>query len=337
MPAKHARQSKSTIEHLPPNSAGRLMTHHVPTMDVEATIGDIEKTLMTAPFETINYIYVIDAHRRLKGVLSVKELFRTPREAKVKSVMHDEVVTARPHTDEEHVALLAVQHNLKAVPIVDRQHRFLGVVPSDVVLRVLHNEAVEDALRFAGIGINRDSIGSVLHTSALVHVQHRLPWLLLGLIGGMAAAVLVGFFEHALRTQLALAAFIPTVVYMADAVGTQTQTVFIRSLVVDHNFKLRSYLWREGRVSALIALVLTVVVMVTVWMWQRSMALATILGFSIFLTTLAAAVIAVVLPWMLSHFRFDPAIASGPFATVIRDLLSLLIYFGVAQALLGFI
>lgn len=316
--------------------AGRLMTSKVPIISKDATVSDVEKLLLkkTDEFETINYIYLTDQYQRLKGVISIKELFRSPKEAKVSRLIIKDIASVRTHTDQEKVALLALKHNLKAVPVVDKDDRLLGVVPSDTILKILNTENIEDALHMVGAGKLENPAVSIIKAPALLHFKKRLPWLVLGLIGGIIAAFIVGFFERSLEEQIALAAFIPAIVYMADAVGAQVQTIFIRSLALQKSLDLKKYLWREVRVNIFLSLVLGGLIFLFSFLWLASLPLSFVLGFSVFLTVLSAMVIALGLPLFLQKIRFDPAVASGPFATVLRDIISLLIYFGIAAWLL---
>jgi len=181
----------------------------------------------------LNYIYIIDRERKLAGVLSLKDVFQKSEESKIENLMAKDVIKARPHTDQERVAILALRHNLKSVPVVDKRDIFLGVVPSDVILEILHSENVEDILRFAGISKRGATLNETLQAPVSVLTKIRLPWLIFGLFGGLFAAQIVTFFEGSLRIHFVLAAFIPLIVYMADAVSVQAQTLFIRSLALD--------------------------------------------------------------------------------------------------------
>lgn len=325
---------KKTSQDFPPESAGRLMTTRVPVVNLKATMATIEKLLNQEmkKLETINYVYVVDQKNKLKGAVSIKDVFRLAKSTPVTKAMTRELVSARAHTDQEQVALLALKHNLKAIPVVDKNNCLLGVVPSDMILSVLHNENIEDFLRFAGV---HDPTTSLIQARTIVHFRKRFPWLLLGLLGGIVAAFVVESFETALQTQLILAAFIPVVVYMADAVGNQVQIIFIRSLALNHQLNLKKYILRETAVNFSIALVLGAVIAMIGWFWQHSILLGFILGSSIFATILAATAIAIFLPWAFTKMKADPAIASGPLATIIRDMLSLIIYFALAQAMLN--
>jgi len=318
-------------------SAGRHMIQKMPTIHPAATIAEVEELLLkkTRDLETINYIYVTDNQNKLIGVISVKEVFRLPKTRKIAEVMEHDVVTARPHTDQERVALLAIEHNLKEIPVVDSESRLLGVVPYDAILRVLREEHIEDILQFAGIHKFKDPAKDIIGAPAWTHLKKRLPWLVVGLLGGLIAALVVGYFEAALKIQLILASFIPAIVYMADAVGAQTQTIFIRSLAIEQKLNLVSYIWREVRVGLSIAVFLGLMIaVITYFLWPPA-TLALILGLSFIATIIAAMAVAIFLPWLFLKIKIDPAIASGPFATVIRDILSLVIYFAIASAMLG--
>ncbi|KKT80135.1 MAG: Mg2+ transporter [Parcubacteria group bacterium GW2011_GWF2_44_8] len=313
----------------PKDSAGRLMTAAVPVVSKETTVGEIESLLRSSAltFETVNYIYVINGHNELIGVVSVQELFRMKSYENLSAYTDRTLVTVRPYTDQEHVAHLALKHNLKAIPVISKDHRFLGVVPSDKILEVLNQEHTEDVLRY---------VSEILLTnSPLIHVRMRLPWLVLGLLGGVAAAYVVGMFEEILATELMLAAFIPAIVYMADAVGSQTQMLFVRALSVDHSLKMGAYLLRESIVNALLGLSLAVLIFIASLFFAGSMMISTILAVSIFLTVVCTVLVAILLPWFFHVRGHDPAIASGPLATVVRDILSLVIYLSVATGFLG--
>lgn len=322
---------------LPLRAAGKLMTNRVPMIRPEATIGEIEALLLreTKTLETVNYIYVVDGDKRLRGVVSVKEVFRTAKHTPVAEIMTTELVTARPHTSPERIALLAIEHKLKEIPIVDHEERLLGVVPQDAILAALQAEHVDDLLKFAGIHRFTDPAKSILTASPAVLVKKRLPWLLVGLGGGLAASAVVSTFQGTLREQLILASFIPAIVYIADAVGAQTQTIFIRSLSVNRGLNILGYLARELKVGAALAVILGGAIGAIVGAFWEPPLLGLIVGASFAFGIAAAILAAMFFPWLFLKLKIDPAIASGPFATVIRDLLSLLIYFAIASLVLG--
>ncbi len=321
----------------PPNTAGRLLTTAVPTILLGTKINEVETMLRegTRTWETINYLYVLNNRQELQGVISIKEVFRAPQAKIVDELMVRDVITVRAHSDQERVAMLAIKHSLKAVPVVDKDNHFLGIVPSDTILNILNSEAAEDVLRLAGIHPARDQVFSVIKASIFTHLHKRLPWLILGIIGGLGAAVLVGFFEDSLKANLLLAAFIPTIVYIGDSVGNQAQTLVIRSLAVEGKIRLFSYLKKEALVTLGIALTLSLLVGAAILLLWQSPFVALTLTVAVFATIIAAVTIGVGLPYAFGQLKLDPAIASGPFATVIRDIVSILIYFSTAHVILS--
>lgn len=317
----------------PLESAGRRMIGNVPTAIPGERILDIRKRLFekAKDFETLNYIYIIDRERKLAGVLSLKDVFQKSEESKIEDLTVKDVVKVRPHTDQERIAILALRHNLKSIPVVDKENIFLGVVPSDVILGILHSENVEDILRFAGISKRGAILNETLQLPVPVLTKIRLPWLIFGLFGGLFAAQIVTFFEGSLRTYFVLAAFIPLIVYMADAVGVQAQTLFIRSLALDPRLDIRKYFLKEIKISLVIALILGLLLALISFLWLGLLTIGIILGVSLFLTVICACLIAILIPWLLQNLKKDPAIGSGPFATIVRDILTLALYFSIAS------
>ncbi len=320
-------------------STGRKMTANVPIASAEEKISDIHKRLFdrSNDFETLNYIYILDKEKKLRGILSIKDIFKDKEGlTKAKDFMATDIVKVRPNTDQERVAILALKHNLKAIPVTDKENVFLGVVPSDVILEILHSENVEDILRFAGIAKRGNAFNRTLQLSIPVSVKIRLPWLIFGLFGGIFAAQIVTFFEGSLKVHFILAAFIPLIVYMADAVGVQAQTLFIRGLALDMRLDVKKYLLKEIKISLVIAFILGFLLALISYFWFGLLYVGIILGVSLFLTVICAGLVAVLIPWLLQNLKKDPAIGSGPFATIVRDILSLALYFLIASVLLNF-
>jgi magnesium transporter len=186
-------------------------------------------------------------------------------------------------------------------------------------------------------------LGGFLHDTAAARASseelisrrflHRLPWLLLGLVGALAAAAIVGAFERQLEENVILVFFIPGIVYMADAVGTQTETLIIRGLSV--GIPIRHVVRREILTGLLVGLALSLAFFpVALWRWdEQDVALA--VSLSLFAASSTATLVAMVLPWFLTRLGKDPAFGSGPLATVIQDLLSILIYFATVSVIVA--
>ncbi len=309
-------------------TAGAKIVSVIPTCKSDDTVKNIIDLLKEKDFQVLDYVYVLDEERRIKGVFSIKELFVNESNVSAGEFMVRKVVQVPQLMDQEKVVLLALRKGLKSVPVVDDRGRFLGVVPSNTILGILHREHREDSLRAVGI-ISNGAKGSVFQLSGA-----RMPFLVVGLLGGVFAAQVVTFFEGALKTNFLIAAFIPLIVYMADAVGAQTQTLYIRSLLFP-DFENRSYFFREIKVSFILSLVLGVILFLFISMLFSDLLVASVLGISLFLTISAAVLISILIPFIFNKINIDPALGSGPLATIIADITSLLIYFTIATALLS--
>lgn len=178
---------------------------------------------------------------------------------------------------------------------------------------------------------------SILKDISRVRISHlvkaRLTWLLVGLGGGMLATVIVERFEYALKQELALAFFIPVIVYMADAVGTQTETLFLRTELLGH-IGIKRYVFREGVTGFALGLILGGLGFGASLLMFHEFKLAVIVGVSLFTAIFLSVFVAVAIPMLFMKFGKDPGFGGGPFATIIQDLLSIVIYFAVATALL---
>jgi magnesium transporter len=320
-------------------TAKRIMTPHVPFVEIDSNLGDVQKVITKniKDYEMISYIYILSKTAKLSGVISIKDIFRFPKKTPVEKIMKKEIVSVRGSTDQERATLLALEYNLKAIPVVDKDNNFLGVITSQVINDTLHKEGIEDTLRSAGVGRFKDPAVEIINASTYVHTKKRLPWLLVGLFGGVIAAIIVSFFENVLEAYILLAAFIPAVVYMADAVGAQSQTIFIRSMSLDKKMQIGKYSFRELKINLILGIILGLVfyfVVLIGWGFKSSF-FALILGVSIFTTVLVSMAVSLVLPIFFNKINFDPAISSGPLGTAIRDLTSLMVYFGIAHFLMS--
>jgi magnesium transporter len=169
------------------------------------------------------HVYVIGEHGELAGTLSVTKLFAMKEEEPIASHLQRPLVTVRSDEDQERLALAAIRHGLTCVPVADASGRFLGIVPASALLRVLHHEHVEDIDRLAGILRQTEHAAHALEEPPSRRVRERLPWLLVGFAGSALATLIVATFQVALEQRIAVAFFIPGIVYLADAIGTQTE------------------------------------------------------------------------------------------------------------------
>jgi len=334
----HSCMEKPT-KHLRNDAAIAFASTRVPTISIDATIGSIDDLLIrrAKDFETIHYVFVLSKTGELRGTISVREVFAQENTTPVASVMHDHPISVSPATNAEHAALLALQAGIKAMPVVDAKGKFLGAITGDNIMRLLHEELTEDLLRLSGLhgteqlSRRMDNISTLGITTSL---RHRLPWLLIGLLGGIAAAKVIDAFEGVLSTNLILAAYIPLIVYMADAVGTQMEAFIIRDLALNPALRFHRYLAHQFIVVLCIALILSALFVGIGFVFHGSLRVAMAIGLSLGAAILSSMFSGLIIPYLFSKIRLDPANASGPIATIIQDLLSVTVYFTIAAALL---
>ncbi len=318
----------------PRESAWDYIEEFVPTAAPEDKASDVIKRLMESDreWDSLTYIYVLDQDKRPIGIVAIEKLFAAPPADQISKIMRSDIKTVAPHADQEEVVIKAITGKLDAVPVVDSEGKFMGAIDYDSILAILHYENVEDYLRLSGIRAVHPVV-DIAKARALDLVRLRIPWLILGLIGGMLATIVVDSFEQALERELALAFFIPVIVYMSDAVGTQTETIFIRSLSLEA-LNVKRYILREALIGLALASTLSILIFIFAIAYLQSIEVAAIVGLAMFASIFAAVFIAILIPWMLSKFQKDPAFGSGPFATIIQDILSIVIYFTVATLVL---
>jgi magnesium transporter len=201
------------------------------------------------------------------------------------------------------------------------------------LLNILRREHVEDLHRLAGIAHEELRAREAMEEPPVRRARHRLPWLFVGLAGSMLAAFVVAQFETLLAANVAVAFFVPGIVYLADAIGTQTEAITVRGLSLSHA-RIGSLLSGEVRTGLLMGVLLGTIAAGAVWLMVDDPRLAVAVGLSLFAASGIATTIGLALPWLLDRLGRDPAYGSGPLATIIQDLLSVAVYFLVVSTLL---
>jgi magnesium transporter len=298
-------------------------------------IADVRRTITTrsTEFDLIDYVYVVNDRNQLEGVASLKEILQAPDDTEVRHIMKKNPVTVDFHTDQEKMVYLVIKHSLKAMPVVDEDNHLKGIVPYDTILSVFHHEFREDILRSGGIHHHIKEIEE-LTTPVSKLVRARLPSLVLGLLGGLLAAYIVSDFEEVIGSYIVLAAFIPVMVYLSDAVGTQSQTLIVRMIALEPEFSIRRYLTRELKIGSVLGLTFAAILFAAATLGWGSLNLGLVIGSAMFFSILFQAFIATFLSARLARSNIDPALASGPLTTIISDITSLTMYFGIASAML---
>ncbi len=314
------------------STAAAHVSHRVPVAPLGASVREARALLLAGRWDCASHLVVCE-DRVFRGLVRVEDLCGGSDQAPLASIMDADPPRVAPGLDQELAAWRAVQHRESALAVVDADGRFAGLIPPHALLQVLLAEHDEDLARHGGYLKASAAAREASREPVPRSILHRLPWLLIGLAGALLSAVLVGNFEALLASNVLLALFVPGIVYLADAVGTQTETIVVRSLSL--GVSMRRMLRRELLTGLAIgaALALTAYPIVA-WGWGgQPIALAVALA--IFAACATATAVAMSLPWLLSRLGADPAFGSGPLATVIQDLLSILLYFWIAASILG--
>nr|WP_319372402.1 magnesium transporter [uncultured Methanobacterium sp.] len=322
----------------PEKTAGWNMVTDVPVFSEDDTLKDIEDFLIdrSSQFNSLDYIYLTDKINTLVGVISIKDLLVTvDKTLKASKIMAVNLVTAHVDTDQERLVYLALSHGLKSIPVVNEEGGFMGVVPYDTILQIFNHEVQSDVFKFGGIFHRIGDEYTSIHSSALHMIRSRLPWLIIGVIGGTLAASLIAQFEELLSSFIALASFIPVMVYMSDAAGAQTEALIIRSMALDTKLNVRKYLTREVVVATVLAAISGLFAAFMAYITRQNLILGIIIFFALFLSIIASVTINTLAPLILRKFKYDPALATGPLATIFSDIATLAIYLAVAITLLG--
>lgn len=296
------------------------------------TAAEVLARLHANPAHYSDVIHVVDAKGRLHGAVALASVVSAPpRDAIV--VLKHPVHAVTTEADPEHVASQALRHGMVAVPVVDHGGHFQGVVPARALMEVLRREHIEDLHRMAGIQRETAQARLAIEAPPARRARDRLPWLLVGLAGSMLATFVVASFEAQLEARIALAFFVPAIVYLADAIGTQTEAIAVRGLSLSH-MPMRELVWGEMRTGLLIGAALGALAWPAVWLVWRDLELASTVALSLVVAGTVATTIGLLLPWLLARTGRDPAFGSGPIATIVQDVLSLAIYFAIASLLL---
>ncbi|MBT2756361.1 magnesium transporter [Mesobacillus foraminis] len=333
---KEAADEIKELLHYEEYTAGSIMTTEYIAIVANQTVRSAMHILKNeAPrAETIYYVYVIDEDRHLVGVLSLRDLIVSEDDAMISEIMYDRVVSVSVGEDQEEVARMMRDYNFLALPVVDFQDHLLGIITVDDIMDVMEEEASDDYSKLAGIA-DLDSIDRNPFTAA----KKRLPWLVILLFLGMFTASLIGRFEETLNKVAILAVFIPLIAGMAGNTGTQALAVAVRGIATGDLEKENKWkiILREAGTGFITGLTCGVLITLVVYFWKGDLFLGCLVGISIFITLIVATLAGSLVPLIMHRLNIDPAVASGPFITTINDIISILIYFGIATAFMSYL
>jgi magnesium transporter len=328
MDEESAQEIKDLL-HYEEYTAGSIMTTEYVAIPENSTCRSAMTILRNeAPnAETIYYLFVVNESHQLTGVISLRDLIIAEEDTLIKDIMNERVVSILVSEDQEEVARTIKDYNFLAVPVVDFEQHLLGIVTVDDIIDVLDEEASDDYSKLAGV-----SDMDTFDKSPFQAAKKRLPWLIILLFLGMMTANLMSIFTATLSKVALLAVFIPLISGTAGNSGTQSLAVAIRGIAtgdIEEESKIKLLL-REAGTGLITGLLCAIIVVGIVFFWQHDLVIGLLVGAALLGSIFVATIGGSFIPLLIHRMKIDPAVASGPFITTINDVISILIYLGLA-------
>ncbi|MTV23082.1 magnesium transporter [Staphylococcus delphini] len=335
MNREEAKEIKALL-HYDEDTAGGIMTTEYISLTINTPVHEaLMRVKDQAPdAETIYVIFVVDEDKKLVGVISLRDLIIAENDAYIEDIMSERVISANVADDQEDVAQTMRDYDFIAMPVVDYQNHLLGIITIDDIVDVMDEEASEDYSRLAGVS-DIDSTDDTIFQTAL----KRLPWLLILTVLGMITASILGSFQETLEKVALLAAFIPIISGMSGNSGTQSLAVSVRNIStgdIKEKSKIKLAL-RESGSGFLTGITCAISLSLIIMLLYGQPFLALIVGTSLTIAMTVGTTIGSVIPLVINRLGIDPAVASGPFITTINDIVSMLIYFGLATTFMSYL
>ena len=316
----------------PEDTAGGLMAKELIKVNENWTTIQCLKEMrkQAEDLKEVYTIYVVDDNDKLLGILSLRKLLLIEKATAIKDIIFTEIISVKATEDDEHVANIMNKYDLIALPVVDDLNRLIGRITIDDVMDVAKDEAEKDYQMASGISEDVESSDTAWELT-----RARLPWLLIGMIGGLLGAKVIGIFDLS-GDNFELAFFIPLIAAMGGNVGVQSAAIVVQGLAND-SLKMENIfqkLVKELGVGLLNGIICSIIILGAAFSLGYSLALSLTVSISLFAVIVFAAVFGTFIPLTLEKYNIDPALATGPFITTVNDVLGLFIYFMIGQAIL---
>jgi magnesium transporter len=314
------------------NSAGGLMAKEYISVRTNWSINQCIKEMRKQAEEvnSVYTIYVTDENNILKGTLSLKKLLFSNAKTKMSDIMKSDVIMVDAKKDQEEVANIMNKYDLVALPVVNEIGQLIGRITADDIMDIMKEEAEKDYQMASGISEDIE-----LNDSITEITRARLPWLLIGLIGGLIGAKVIGIFDIKQNYQLAF--FIPLIAAMGGNVGVQSAAIVVQGLAGKSAsiVSISSRLLKELGVAIINGSICSLIILIATYTLGYNMAISITVSISLFAVIIFAALFGTFVPLTLEKYKIDPALATGPFITTVNDVLGLFIYFLIGQMVLG--
>ncbi|MBD0386969.1 MAG: magnesium transporter [Nostoc sp. C3-bin3] len=331
------RQATAQLLGYEADTAGRIMTLELISLKENFTVSQALERIrnLANASEMIYYLYVMDAARRLTGIVSLRELVTSQPEQIIGEIMTRDVVFVHTDTDQEEVARLIQRYDFLAVPVVDREQRLVGIVTVDDVFDILQQETTEDIYALGG-GVQSGG-DNYFQMNLLEIARKRVVWLLVLLVTNTITGTIIKSQEDLLAKVVTLTAFIPLLTGTGGNVGAQSSTVVIRGMNTDEIRSLGALqvIGREAIAGSLLGGMLGAIATVWAYFLQGRLEVAIAVGSSLVAISILASISGSALPFLFRYLRLDPALMSAPFITTAVDVVGVLIYFNLARVILN--
>jgi len=314
------------------DSAGGLMAKELIRVNenwgVATCIREMRK--QAEDLDEIYYIYVVSDENVLLGILSLKALLLASASTKIKDIFDREVRSVQTDASSEEVAQIMEKYDLIVLPVCDSIGRLMGRITIDDVVDVIRDEAEKDYQLASGITTDVETTDSPARLS-----RARLPWLIIGLLGGVVVAAVIGRFENDIKINPEMAFFIPLIAAMAGNVGIQSSAIIVQGIASNSLGLESTYrkLVKELLVSLLNGMILSGLLFLYNFFISKNLALTFTVSSSLFVVIIFAALFGTLIPLLLNRMKIDPALATGPFITTMNDIMGLFIYFMMGRLL----
>jgi len=316
------------------NTAGGLMAKELITANENWNIPTCLKEMrkQAQDIDEVYYVYVVNDDKKLLGILSLKKLLLSRPNSIIKNIYDENIISVDVNTPSEEIANLMDKYDLVALPVVDPIGRLVGRITIDDVVDVIREEAEKDYQMISGITQDVETTDS-----AWILTKARIPWLLIGLMGGILVALVISRFENDIQINPQMAFFIPLIGAMAGNVGIQSSSIIVQAVATDNlGFESTTQkLIKEFSVAFLNGIILAGIIFLYNFFLSDSFALTLTVSISLLSVIIFAAIFGTLIPLLLNKLEFDPAIATGPFITTMNDIMGLFIYFIMGRILYG--
>lgn len=331
---EETRKMINQVLNYPKDSAGSLMTIEYVNIKKEMTVGEaINRIRKTAVDKETIYTCYVTEHRKLIGMVSVKDLLMAEDSMQIEEIMETNVIYVDTHEDKEEVVKIFNKYDFLAIPVVDQEERLVGIVTFDDAMDVMQEENTEDITKMAAMTPTEDSY---FNTSVFSHAKSRIGWLLVLMLSATVSGFIINHYQESFKLYPLLVSFIPMLSGTGGNCGSQSATLMIRGLSLDEiKFKdIFRVIFKEFRIAILVSIILAIVNGIRIFIQYGDIQMSIIIALSLIAVVVISKFIGCTLPLIAEHIHLDPALMAAPLISTIVDICSTLLYFKIATVVL---